>query len=402
MAGEPDDPQLFQPDLPWSLDEGGALPGTRHRPITAEVDLDVIRGNARVLTAHAGDAQLMAVVKADGYGHGAVQVARAALQAGATWLGVALVEEGIALRTAGVHAPILVLSEPPHAAAEAVLAFNLIPTVYTHGWVRALVAASQAVFGQDKGHVNVHLKLDTGMRRVGLAREHWADAMAHLAASDRVTVGGIWSHLAVGDEPDSDFTRLQGRRFAEGLEMADAAGLRPTMRHLCNSGGTTLYPELHHDMVRCGIALYGMEAAPGVRLPGLRPALSLRGQLSLVKALHPGDTVSYGRRWTATEPTVAGTVPAGYADGVRRGLTGKGQVTVAGQRRPMIGTVCMDQLVVDLGPGSEVSAGEDVWLIGGPGEDPVTAEDWAAWLDTITYEVTCGLGKRIPRLYRNA
>ena len=396
MAGEPDDPQLFQPDLPWSLDEGGALPGTRHRPITAEVDLDVIRGNARVLTAHAGDAQLMAVVKADGYGHGAVQVARAALQAGATWLGVALVEEGIALRDAGVRAPILVLSEPPHAAAATLLAHGLTPTVYTHGFVRALADSAP------EGHVTVHLKLDTGMRRVGLAQEHWADAMAHLAASDRVTVEGIWSHLAVGDEPDSDFTRLQGRRFAEGLEMADAAGLRPTLRHLCNSGGTTLYPELHHDMVRCGIALYGMEAAPGVRLPGLRPALSLRGQLSLVKALHPGDTVSYGRRWTATEPTVAGTVPAGYADGVRRGLTGKGQVTVAGQRRPMIGTVCMDQLVVDLGPGSEVSAGEDVWLIGGPGEDPVTAEDWAAWLDTITYEVTCGLGKRIPRLYRNA
>ena len=402
MAGESDDPQRFSPDVPWELAGAGveATADERHRPITAEVDLDAIRGNARVLKAHVGDAKLMAVVKADGYGHGAVQVARAALQAGATWLGVALVEEGVQLRRAGVRAPILVLSEPPASAAPAVLAHRLTPTVYTHGWVQALAVAATAA-GQD-GPVEVHLKLDTGMRRVGLAREHWADAMARLAASERVAVTGIWSHLAVGDEPDSDFTRLQGQRFAEGLEMAEAAGLRPTLRHLCNSGGTTLYPELHHDMVRCGIALYGMEAAPGIRLPGLRPAMALRGQLSLVKALHPGDTVSYGRRWTATEPTVAGTLPAGYADGVRRGLTGKGQVTVEGTRRPMIGTVCMDQLVIDLGPGSEVSAGEDVWLLGGPGEAPVTAEDWATWLDTITYEVTCGIGRRVPRRYRNA
>lgn len=368
-----------------------------HRPVWAEVELDAIRNNARVLGDHARAEHLMAVVKADGYGHGAVPVARAALEGGASWLGVALVEEGVELREAGITAPVLVLSEPPAGAAPTMLAHDLTPTVYTHGFSQALSAAADAV--GHPGPVDVHLKLDTGMRRVGLAAEHWDDAFIRLAASDRLRVAAIWSHLAVGDEPDSDFTRLQGQRFADGVARARTAGLVPDMVHLCNSGGTTLYPELHHDMVRTGIALYGLEAAPGVKLPGLRPALSLRARLSLVKAVHDGETVSYGRRWKADRETVVGTVPAGYADGVRRGLTNKGWVTHDGRRVPMRGTVCMDQLLVELGPGSDAAAGDDVWLIGGPGPDPVTAEDWAAWLDTITYEVTCGLGKRVPRVH---
>ena len=364
-----------------------------HRPVWAEVDLDAIRNNAAVLKAHARAAHLMAVVKADGYGHGAVPVARAALEGGATWLGVALVEEGIALRDAGITAPVLVLSEPPAEAAAALLAADLTPTVYTHGFSAALTAAA------GHGVVDVHLKLDTGMRRVGLAEEFWEPAFARLAASPSLRVAGIWSHLAVGDEAGNAFNELQGERFARGLAMAEAAGLRPDLRHLCNSGGTTLYPALHHDMVRTGIALYGLEAAPGVKLEGLRPAMSIRTRLSLVKRVQPGDTVSYGRRWTATEPTIIGTVPAGYADGIRRGLTGKGQATHRGRRVPMAGTVCMDQLLVDLGPDADAEAGDDVWLLGGPGAAPVTAEDWAAWLDTITYEVTCGIGARIPRVH---
>lgn len=247
--------------------------------------------------------------------------------------------------------------------------------------------------------MEVHLKLDTGMRRVGLAEEHWADAMRHLAANNRIRVTGIWSHLAVGDEPDNDFTRLQGERFERGVDLAEQVGLRPTLRHLCNSGGTTLYPELHHDIVRTGISIYGLDAAPGVRLDDLRPAMALRARLSLVKPVSPGDTLSYGRRWTAREPTIVGTVPAGYADGVRRRLTNVGQVTHDGRRVPIAGTVCMDQFMVDLGSGSTAGDGDDVWLLGGPGPDPVTAEDWAAWLDTITYEITCGIGKRVPRVH---
>lgn len=366
-----------------------------HRPVWAEIDLGAIRHNAATLLAHAAAPRLMAVVKADGYGHGAVPSARAALEGGATWLGVALLEEGEQLRAAGITAPILLLSEPPPAAAAAVLAAGLTPTIYTHGFVAALLAANPG-----PAPVEAHLKLDTGMRRVGLPAEHWEPTLAHLAAArDRIRVTGLWSHLAVGDEAGSGFTRLQGERFAVGVGMARAAGLEPELLHLANSGGTTLSPGLHLDMVRTGIVLYGCEAATGVIPPGLRPAMALRAQLSLVKPVAAGETVSYGRRWAPNVDTVVGTVPIGYADGVRRSLTGVGEVWLAGGRRPLAGAVCMDQLLVDLGPGATASAGEDVWLIGGPGEDRVTAEDWAAWIGTITYEVTCGIGPRVPRVH---
>jgi alanine racemase len=368
-----------------------------HRPVWAEVDLGAIRGNAAVLALHAAPAQVMAVVKADGYGHGAVPCARAALEGGATWLGVALVEEGEELRAAGITAPVLVLSEPPPAAAAALLAADLTPTVYTHAFVQALAAAAAEA---GSAPVGVHLKLDTGMRRVGLPEPAWAEAMAHLAASRAIRVTGLWSHLAVGDDAGSDFSRTQAARFERGVAMARDAGLDPELLHLANSGGTTLFPELHQDLVRTGIALYGLEAAPGVRLDALRPALALRARLSLVKPVAAGDTVSYGRRWTAPRDTVVGTIPAGYADGVRRGLTNVGEVWIAGRRAPMVGTVCMDQVLVDLGPDAADRAGDDVWLLGGPGgAAAVTASDWARWLDTITYEVTCGLGARIPRTY---
>jgi alanine racemase len=363
-----------------------------HRPAWVEVDLDAIRSNAAALRRHARAGLLMAVVKADAYGHGAVPVAGAALEGGADWLGVALVEEGEQLRAAGVDAPVLLLSEPPPAAAPAVLAAGLTPTVYTHAFATALAAAA----GPGRV-VDVHLKLDTGMRRVGLPEQGWDEAFRRLAATDRLRVTGLWSHLAVGDEPDNPFSAEQGRRFADGVRRARAAGLRPELLHLANSGATTLFPDLHLDVVRTGIALYGLEAAPGVALDALRPALSLRARLSMVKAVAAGETVSYGRRWAAPRDTVVGTVPIGYADGVRRSLTNTGEVWVAGRRAPVVGTVTMDQLMVDLGPDAVEGIGEDVWLLGGPGPDSVTAADWARWLDTITYEVTCGLGPRLPR-----
>lgn len=364
----------------------------RHRPVWAEVDLAAIRHNAEVLCDHAAPARVMAVVKADGYGHGAVPVARAALQGGAEWLAVALVEEGEDLRAAGIEAPILLLSEPPSAAAGAVLAAGLTPTVYSHDFVQALIAAADRP-------VEVHLKIDTGMRRLGLPEPAWPEAFSRLAASAAVRVTGLWSHLAVGDEPGNDFTALQARRFADGVALAREAGLAPELLHLANSGGATLTPDLHLDMVRTGIALYGLEAAPEILLADLRPAMALRSQLSFVKPLAAGDTVSYGRRWTAGTDTVVGTVPGGYADGIRRGLTNVGRVVVGGRRVPIAGTVCMDAFVVDLGLGATDSAGDDVWLIGGPGPDVVTTADWARWLGTITYEVTCGIGSRVPRVH---
>ena len=370
-----------------------------HRPVWAEIDLDAVRHNAGVLSRAASGAQLMAVVKADGYGHGAVQVSRAALDGGATWLAVALVEEGQVLRAAGITAPILLLSEPPPQAATALLEADLTPTVYTHRFIDALLEAAAERPGATADPVSVHIKLDTGMRRVGWPEPAWDEAFAHLAAEPGLVVSGVWSHLAVGDEPGNPFTAGQAELFADGVRRARAAGLDPTLVHIANSGGTTLSPDLHLDLVRTGISLYGCEAAPGVLLEELRPVMALRSRLSLVKTVGEGETVSYGRRWAAPTDTVLGTVPGGYADGIRRGLTNTGEVVVNGRRVPMVGTVCMDQFLVDLGPDAVEEFGADVWLIGGPDVVGVGTAEWAAWLDTITYEVTCGIGPRVPRVY---
>ena len=390
--------------VPWGAD----VP--RLRPVVAEVDVTALSDNAARLLANAEGADLLAVVKADGYGHGAVTAARAALRGGATWLGVAMVEEGTVLREAGIDAPILLLSEPPIEAVDVLLDARLTPTVYSHGFTTALATRGETP-GRG-GPVGVHLKLDTGMHRVGLPEPGWDEVFARLATSDGVRVEGIWSHLAVGDEAANPYTSRQHAALLDGLRRAAAAGLRPRWVHLANSGGQTLFPETHRlgvdvwpddpprTLVRGGIALYGLEAAPGVRLDGLRPALALRSALSFVKPLAAGERVSYGLRWTAPRDTVVGTVPGGYADGIRRGLNrgeDRAWAVVGGRRVEIVGTICMDQLLVDLGPGAADRPGDPVWFIGGPGPEVVTAADWAGWLDTITYEVTCGLTGRVPR-----
>jgi alanine racemase len=364
------------------------------RPTWVEVDLDAIRHNVAVLAAHASASALMAVVKADGYGHGAVPVATAALEAGASWLGVALVEEGLALRAAGITAPVLLLIEPPAGAARHVIDAGLTPVVWSREGADALAAAA------GNRPVDVHVKLDTGVRRWGVPRDRWEAVLGHLAGLRGVRVSGLMSHLAVADEPGNPYTEQQVRAFAEGRALADDMGLRPELVHLCNSAGTLLHPELHHDLVRVGIALYGLEPAPGIDggLP-LRAALSWRSKLGLVKRLQAGDSVSYGRRWTAEHPTTVGTIPAGYADGVPRALTNRGTVVHAGRRVPMVGTVCMDAICVDLGD-ADARVGDDVWLIGPhDAEQRVRAEDWAEALATITYEVTTRIGPRVPRTY---
>lgn len=378
-------------------DAGGGDPPPAHRPVWVQVDLAAITANAALLAGVAAPAALMAVVKADGYGHGIVPAAQAALRGGATWLGVAMVEEGAALRRAGIDAPVLVLAEPPPAAAAALLEVALTPTVYSPAFVAALETAAA-----DRGAaVGVHLKVDTGMRRVGVPEADWPEAFARLAASRWLHVDGLWSHLAVADERDNPFTHRQAAAFEQAVTGARDHGLRPAVTHLCNSAGTLLHAELHRDLVRCGIALYGCAPAPGVGHPDLQPALAWRARLSLVKRLAAGEAVSYGLRWTAPAPTTVGTVPAGYADGVPRALTNRGQVVHAGRRVPIVGTVCMDQLLVDLGPAGG-APGDPVWLLGGDHGATVSAEDWAAWLDTITYEVVARIGPRVPRVHQEA
>ena len=364
------------------------------RPTWVEVDLSAISANVTALKSQAAADRLMAVVKADGYGHGAVPAARAAVAGGADWLAVALVEEGEELREAGIDAPILVMTEPPMQAIGRLLGAGLTPTVYTPAFTAAL---DDAAAGGEP--VAVHLKLDTGMRRVGVPQADWEAALRQVRDARGLRLQSVWSHFAVADEPHHPFISHQAEEFARGLELARSLGAGFEFAHLCNSAGTLHLHDHHYDMVRPGLAVYGLEPAPG--LAGdtlLRPAMSWWTRLSLVKRLAGGEAVSYGLRWTAPRDTTLGTVAAGYADGVTRQLSNRGEVVVRGRRVPIAGTVCMDQFVVD-GGDLELAVGDDVCLIGRQGSAAVTADDWAAWLDTINYEVVCGVGKRVPRVH---
>lgn len=372
------------------------------RPAWAEIDLDAIAHNASALAALAVPAQLCAVVKANGYGHGSAAVARAALEGGATWLAVALVEEGRDLRAAGISAPILVLSEPPPPAMAEVVASGLVPTIYTGAGLEALSA--EVGHRTSPAPFPVHVKVDTGMHRVGTTP---SEAVRLARAVDRdpnLVLDGFCTHFAVSDEVEDPFTGVQMDRFDVALgELADA-GLRPRLRHAANSGGTIWHPRSRYDMVRCGIALYGLApapAAPGLPpVPDLRPALALKAQVSFAKGVAAGERVSYGRRYQVPEDSVVATVPLGYADGVpRRLFADGGEVLIGGRRRPIAGTVTMDQLMVDCGPGADVRAGDEVVLIGRQGDETIGAWEWATATGTIAYEVVCGISGRVPRVY---
>lgn len=367
------------------------------RPTRVEIDLGAIRHNVRVLRALVAPAEVLAVVKADAYAHGAVPVARAAVDAGATHLGVALVEEGVALRDAGIEVPILVLSEPPPEAAPEVVARGLTPIVYTDVGVEAL---AKAVAESGGPPLRVHLKIDTGMHRVGVACARATAFAGRVAEHPELDLAGVCTHFAVADEPDRADTARQLERFAAARAELAAAGLDPRPVHAANSAAAIGFPDSRFDLVRIGIALYGIPPAPGVGEDlGLVPALSLRSRVAHVKRLPAGERVSYGLRYEL--PTDAGiaTVPIGYADGVPRNLAATGaEVLVRGRRCRIAGTVTMDQLMVDVGD-LPVEVGDVVTLIGADGPESVTAAEWAERLGTIGYEIVCGIGPRVPREY---
>jgi alanine racemase len=372
------------------------LPGLR--PAWIEVDLDAVRANTSTLAQVARPAALLAVVKADGYGHGAVPVARAALEAGASWLGVALVEEGIELRGAGLEAPVLVLSEPPPPAATAVVAHGLTPTVYTPPGIDAL---AKAVADAGTGHaLAVHLKVDTGMHRVGCALDDALDLVDMITGRPELELEGLCTHFAVADEPEHPYTAEQIRRFDGLLEVLEAQGRRPRLAHAANSAGLLAVPAATYDLVRVGIALYGVPPAPALAdRVELRPVLSLRAQVAHVKRLPRGSRISYGLRYEMRRDSCVATVPIGYADGVPRnlGIAG-GEVLVHGERAPIAGTVTMDQLMIDAGD-LPVEVGDEVVLLGAQGDDEITAGEWAEHLGTIAYEIVTGIGTRVPRRY---
>jgi alanine racemase len=364
------------------------------RATRAEVDADAIAHNVTVLARLVAPAELCVVVKADGYGHGAVGAARAALGAGATRLAVALTEEEAMLRAAGIDAPVLVLSEPPPPEAPAVVEARLEPAVYTDAGVAALAAAAAP-----DDPLPVHLKVDTGMHRVGCRPGDATRLAKEIAADRRLRLASVWTHLAVADEPDEPYTGAQLDAYRDVLTALEAAGIDVPLRHAANSAGAIAHPAARFDMVRCGIAVYGI--SPSAALAGsvdLRPALRLVSTVSLVKVVDEGSTISYGRRYRVERPSVIATVPLGYADGVRRDLAAAGgEVLINGRRRPIAGTVTMDQLMVDCGDDETVAVGDEVVLIGRQGDDEVPATEWASRLDTIGYEIVCGIGPRVPR-----
>ena len=369
----------------------------------AEVDLDAIRHNVEQLRRVVAPSGLWAVVKADGYGHGAVAVARAALDAGAEGLCVALVQEGVELRTAGIDAPILLLSEQPLDQAPTILRHDLIATVYSPDTIEALAAA---VCGAGRSDVGVHVKVDTGMQRVGVAPADAAALVDRVAAhAPRLRLAGIFTHLAVADQPDDPFTATQLARLDAVL--AELGERAPPLVHAANSAAALAAPAARRSFVRAGIAVYGVSPGHGVDecCDALRPALSLRARVSHVKTVRAGSRISYGLRHTFECDTVVATIPIGYADGVPRRLWAVGgAVLVGGQRCPIVGVVTMDQLMVDCGPGADVARGDEVVLIGAQdgtdGTERIRAEDWADALGTIGYEIVCGIGPRVPRVAR--
>ena len=363
------------------------------RPSWIEIDLDAIEANVRSLRAAVAPAALCAVDRADGYGHGDVPVAEAARAGGADWLAVALVEEGVRLREAGVRGPILLLSEPADGDAASIVRWDLHPTVYTPEFADAISAAVGS-----KGPFPIHLKLNTGMHRVGVDAVNAFALARKVAADPRLALEGLWTHFAVAEE-DQEYTRRQTVSLLRFRDTLAAEGIEPVLVHAANTAAGLLLGESRFDMVRAGLGIYGLRPSPDVGAEiGLRPAMRVVSQVAFLRTLPAGERPSYGRRRALGGRSVVATVPIGYADGVARRLSEVGEVLIRGRRYPLAGTITMDQIVVDIGD-DPVAVGDEVVLLGAQGADAITADEWAELLGTINYEVVCGFGPRLPRRY---
>ena len=368
----------------------------------ARIDLGAVRDNVAALVARAaGGAQVMAVVKADGYGHGLLPCARAAVQGGASWLGVAFLEEALALRSDGIDVPVLAWLMVPEEDLSPAVAAGVDLSVDDLAQLDRVLAAARATGTAAR----IQLEVDTGLSRGGATVRDWPGVCAAAAkaeAGGEVSVTGVWSHFAFADGgPDHPVNGAQAGVFAEALAVVDRAGLRPQVRHLANSAATLTAPATHYDLVRPGLACYGLSPVPDLGAPadfGLRPAMTLTSTVALVKRVPAGTGVSYLHRHVTTAEATLALVPLGYADGVPRAATGTAEVLLRGRRRTIAGTVCMDQFVLDLGDDT-VEAGDEVVLFG-PGDDgEPTAQEWASALDTIDYEIVTRIGSRVPRTY---
>jgi len=369
---------------------------TRIRPTFVEVKLDEIGHNVTELRRLAPAANLMAVVKADGYGHGAIQVAQTALEAGAAWLGVATLEEGVELRKAGITAPILVFGFIPAAQADTLVLYELRATVFHLDLARSLAQWGRALMRR----IPIHIKVDSGMGRVGVGVVEALAFVEQVATIGQVEIEGLYTHLAVADEPHNPFTAKQLERFDDLVTQLRDKGIHPSIRHACNSAGLMLHPAGHYELVRAGIALYGLKPDPSVDWPAdLHPALTWRTRIGMIKTVEAGTPISYGCTYRAAGRERIASLPVGYADGYFRLLSNRGEVLIGGRRCPIVGRVCMDQTLVRLPDGLKAAVGDEVVLIGAQGNDQIPADEIAGLIGTINYEVTCAINKRVPRVY---
>ncbi len=364
--------------------------------VWAEVSLAAVAANVAALRELTAPAELCVVVKADGYGHGAVPVAQAALAAGATWLAVAQVTEAVALRAHDITAPVLLLSEPGQAEVEGALDAGVVLTVYSAERIEQLNAC---VLARGASGWPVHLKVDTGMRRVGAAPADAVSLATMIADAPALELAGVWTHCAMADEPASSVTVQQLAQFDAVLADLATAGIDVPLRHAANSAAAIAHPSSHYDLVRCGISVYGIAPAPRlVGLVSLEPALRVVTEVSFVKDVAAGEGISYGHHHHAPRATRVVTLPIGYADGLARrlGLLNQ-EVLIGGRRCPMVGVVTMDQVVVDVGPGSPVRVGDEAVLLGAQGTERISPDEWAQRLGTIAYEIVCAFGTRVER-----
>ena len=368
-------------------------------PVWAEIDLGAVGHNtSEICRLCQPGAALMAVVKANAYGHGMIEAARAALAAGASWLGVARVEEGISLRRAGFDCPVLVFGHTPAGALGGVLDYDLVQTVYSFAGGEELNRLAELTGKR----APVHLKVDTGMGRLGFSPG--ADMVREILACARLAhlePQGIYSHFASSDAADDSYTRFQFNTFTNLLAELAGQGLEFPIRHMANSAAIIRYPETRLDLVRAGISLYGLYPSTEVDWPGVKllPAMSLKALVAQVKTAGPGTKISYGCTHTVNRNTVIATIQAGYADGYDRLLSSRGEVLLHGQRAPVLGRVCMDQFMVDVGHIPGVAPGDEAVLLGRQGSDEVSADELASLLGTINYEVVCQVSSRVPRLF---
>jgi alanine racemase len=370
---------------------------SRHSPTTATIDLSSLAHNLNQTRRYLSDrCQILAVVKAEAYGHGAASICQTLAAQGISRFGVATIQEGVALREAGIQAPILVMGALLTNQLPDAIAHRLTPVVYDVAIAEALAELARS----RPEPYPVHIKVDTGMGRLGFSPEMVVPAMQAPCFKGPLRVEGLMTHLADADSPDAGYTGLQIERFRSVISRIEAAGLSVPLLHAANSAAIVRHPSAHFNLVRPGLMLYGYSAGPRETAPDLKPALTLTTTVMQVRTLAPGESVGYNRAFIASRPMQVAVLPIGYADGYSRALSNRGRVLIRGRRVPIAGRICMDMTMVDVTDRPAVRAGDEAVLIGSQGDDRISAHDLAEWIGTIPYEVLCAIGPRVPRIYR--